>query len=60
MHRPLSLKMDVVVVVGVVYVVEVVMAKGCCEVSESSLMSVGQKTSCLGVASPPVCSSIPS
>ena len=41
---------------GVVIIVDVVVAKGCCEASKSFLMSAGQKTSPSGVSSPPVCS----
>jgi hypothetical protein len=35
--------------------VVVIIVKGCCEASKSSLMSIGQKTSPFGVSGPPVC-----
>jgi hypothetical protein len=41
---------------GVVVVVNVVVAEGCREANKSSLMSVGQKTSPSRVLGPPVCS----
>jgi hypothetical protein len=41
---------------GVVNVVDVVVAEGCCEATKSSPMSVGQKTSPSRVLGPPVCS----
>jgi hypothetical protein len=51
--------MDVVVMVGVVNVVEIVMAEGCCDASKSLLMSTGQKTSSFEVTGPSVCSPSP-
>ena len=47
-------------VVFVVEVVDVVVAKGCCEAPKSSLTSVGQKTSPSRVTGPLVCSPSPS
>jgi hypothetical protein len=45
---------------GLVIVVDVVIAEGCCEASKSSLTCVGQKILPSGVVGPLVCSHSPS